>query len=130
MHICGFHKFEFQFLVFSCNFAACLQDTILLFCQKTSGRLFLIFFALFSKLIFNFTYFVIQVKENLHASILARLTDENKYICRFHASFSVLKAVSTTRLLLKNSCCESFKIIFQVQVIPFSPTFMQKKSSF
>ena len=129
MHICGFHKFEFQFLVFSCNFA-CLQDNILLFCQKTSGRLFLIFLALFSKLIFNFTYFVIQVKENLYASILARLIDENKYICRFHASFSVLRAVSTTRRLMKNSCCESFNIIFEAQVMPFLPHFYAKQKLF
>ena len=100
------------------------------FVRKPLGDCFWIFFSLFSQLIFNFIRFVIQVKENLHGYILARLIDENKYICRFHASFSVLKAVSTTRLLMKNSCCESFKIIFQAQVIPFSPTFMQKKSSF
>ena len=100
------------------------------FVRKPLGDCFWIFFSLFSQLIFNFIRFVIQVKENLYAYILARLIDENKYICRFHASFSVLKAVSTTRFLMKNSCCKSFKITFQAQVIPFSRTFMQKKSSF
>ena len=40
MYMCGFHKFEWRVWVFS-KFAAYLQDTILPFCQKTSGGLFL-----------------------------------------------------------------------------------------
>ena len=48
MHMCGFHKFEQRVWVFS-KFAAYLQDTILPFCQKTSGGLFLnILFIVFT----------------------------------------------------------------------------------
>ena len=48
------------------------------FVRKPQRDCFLIFFSLFSQLIFNFIRFVIQVKENLYAYILARLIDENK----------------------------------------------------
>ena len=41
MHMCGFHKFEQQIWVSSCKFATYLLDTILTFCQKSSGGLFL-----------------------------------------------------------------------------------------
>ena len=100
------------------------------FVRKPQRDCFWIFFSLFSQLIFNFIRFVIQVKENLYAYILARLIDENKYICRFHASFSILRVVSTTRRLTKNSCCESFKIIFEDQVMPFPPHFYAKQKLF
>ena len=39
MHKCGFHKFKLQVWTFPCKFAAYLQDTILPFCQITSGGL-------------------------------------------------------------------------------------------
>ena len=100
------------------------------FVRKPLGDFFWMFFWLFSQLIFNFIRFVIQVKENLYAYILARLIDENKYICRFDASFSVLRAVSTTRRLMKNSCFESFNIIFEAQVMPFPPHFYVKQKLF
>ena len=100
------------------------------FVRKPLGDCFWIFFSLFSQLIFNFIRFVIQVKENLYAYILARLIDENKYICRFHVSFSVLRAVSTTRRFMKNSCFESFNIIFEAQVMPFPPHFYVKQKLF
>ena len=100
------------------------------FVRKPLGDCFWIFFSLFSQLIFNFISFVIQVKENLYAYILARLIDENKYIYRFHASFSVLWAVSTTRRLMKNSYCESFNLIFEAQVLPFPPHFYAKQKLF
>ena len=83
------------------------------FVRKPLGYCFWIFFSLFSQLIFNFIRFVIQVKENLYAYILPRLIDENKYIYKFYASLSVLSAVSITKRLMKNSCCESFSIIFE-----------------
>ena len=70
------------------------------FVRKPLGDCSWIFFSLFSQLIFIFICFVIQVKENVYAYILARLIDENKLIGRFHASFSVLRAVSTTRRLM------------------------------
>ena len=60
-----------------------------------------IFFTLFSQLIFNFTRFVIQVKENLYAYNLASLTNENKYICRFDASFFVLRPLAPRDALWK-----------------------------
>ena len=41
IHMCCFHKFEKQVWVFSCKFAVYLNDTVLPFCQKTSGGLFL-----------------------------------------------------------------------------------------
>ena len=48
MHMCGFHKFKQQVRVLR-KFAAYLQETILLFCQKTSGGLFLdILFIVFT----------------------------------------------------------------------------------
>ena len=125
-HMCGFHKFELQVWVFSCKFAAYLQDTFCYFVRKPLGDSLWIFFTLFSQLIFNFTCFVIQVKENLYAYNLASLTDENRYICRFDASFFVLRAVSTTRRLMKNSCCESFNIIFETQVMPFPASLLFK----
>ena len=100
------------------------------FVRKPLEDCFWILFSLFSQLIFYFIRFVIQVKENRYAYILARLIDENKYIYRFHASFSVLRAVSTTRRLLKNSCCESFNIIFEAQVMPFPPHFYVKQKLF
>ena len=100
------------------------------FVRKTLGDCFLIFFSLFSQLISNFIRFVIQVKENSYAYILARLIDENKYICRFYASFSVLRAVITTSRLMKNNCCESFNIIFEAQVMPFPPHFYAKQKLF
>ena len=100
------------------------------FVRKPLGVCFWIFFSLFSQLIFNSIRFVIQVKENLYAYILARLLDENKYICRFHASFSVLRALSTVRCLMKSSCCESFNIIFEAQVMPFPPVFYVKQKLF
>ena len=54
MYMCGFHKFEQQVWVFSCKFTAYLRDTILPFCQKTSGGLFLnILFIEFAYLPFN-----------------------------------------------------------------------------
>ena len=124
--MCGFHKFKLQVWMFSYKCLAYLQDTFFPFCQETSGGLFLNI-----HLIFNFIRFVIQVKENLYAYTLARLIDENKYIYRFHASFSVLRAVSTTIHLTKNSCCEIFSIIFEILVMPFSPDFYAKqKNSF
>ena len=83
------------------------------FVRKPLGYCFWIFFSLFSQLIFNFIRLVIQVKENLYAYILPRLIDENKYIYRFHTSFSVLRAVSITKRLMKNRCCESFNRIFE-----------------
>ena len=61
---------------------------------------------------------------------LARLVDENKCVYRFHASFSVLRAVSTTRRIMKNSCCESFNIIFEARVMPFPPHFYAKQKLF
>ena len=66
----------------------------------------------------------------MSAYILAGLIDENKYIYRFHASFSVLRVHSTTRRLMKNSCCEIFNIIFEAQVIPFPPHFYAKQKLF
>ena len=66
----------------------------------------------------------------MSAYILAGLIDENKYIYRFHASFSVLRAVSTTRRIMKNSCCESFNIIFEARVMPFPPHFYAKQKLF
>ena len=66
----------------------------------------------------------------MSAYILAGLIDENKYIYRFHVSFSVLRAVSTTRHLRKNSCCESFNIIFEGQVMPVPPHFYAKQKLF
>ena len=80
--------------------------------------------------IFYFIRFVIQVKENLHTYILARQIDVNKYICRFQASFSVLRTVSTARRLMKNSCCESFNIIFEAQFMLFPPHFYGKQKLF
>ena len=100
------------------------------FVRKPLGDCFWIFFSLFSQLIFNFIRFVIQIKENLCAYILARLIDENKHICRFHASFSVLRAVSTTRCLMKYGCFESFNIIFEAQVMPFPPHLYVKQKLF
>ena len=85
---------------------------------------------MFSQLISNFIHFVIQVKENSYAYILAKLIDENKYICRFYVSFSVLRAVITTSRLMKNNCCESFNIIFEAQVMPFLPHFYAKQKLF
>ena len=96
------------------------------FVRKPLGDCFWIFFLLFSQLIFNFFPFVIQVNNNSYVHILAGLIDENKFIYRFHASFSVSRAVSTTRRLMKNSCCESFNIIFEVQVMLFPPHFYAK----
>ena len=98
--------------------------------RKPLGDCFWIFFSLFSQLIFNFISFVIQVKTNLYAYILARLIDENKFIYRFHASFSVSRAVSTTRRLMENGCCESFNIIFEAQVMPFPLHFYAKQKLF
>ena len=118
---------------FGCSPVNLLHIFMIPFChfvRKPLGGCFWIFFSLFPQLIFNFICFVIQVKENLYAYILTRLIDENKYICRFHASFSVLRAVSTTRRLLKNSCCESFNIIFEAQVMPFPPHFYAKQKLF
>ena len=66
----------------------------------------------------------------MSACILAGLIDENQYIYRFHASFSVLRAVSTTRRIMKNSCCESFNIIFEALVMPFPPHFYAKEKLF
>ena len=109
IHKCGFHRFKLQVLVFSCKFAAYLQHTILPLCQKTSRGL---------------------IKENLYTYILARMIDENIYICRFHASFSVLRAVSTMIRLTKNSCCESFSIIFEALVMPFPPHVYAKQKLF
>ena len=98
--------------------------------RKPLGDCFWIFFSLFLQLIFNFIPFVIQVKKNLYAYILARLIDENKFIYRFHASFSVSRAVSTTRRLMENGCCESFNIIFEAQVMPFPLHFYAKQKLF
>ena len=100
------------------------------FVRKPLGDFFWMFFWLFSQLIFNFIRFVIQAKETLYAYILARLIDENKYICRFHASLSVWRAVSTTRHLMKNSCCGSFNIIFEAQFMPFPLHFYAKQKLF
>ena len=94
------------------------------FVRKPLGDCFWIF------VISNFTRFVIQVKQNLHAYIVARLIDENKYIYRFHASFSALRVHSTTKRLMKNSCCEIFNIIFEAQVMPFPPHFYAKQKLF
>ena len=44
--------------------------------------------------------------------------------------FLFLRAVSTTRRLMKNSCCESFNIIFEAQVMPFPPHFYAKQKLF
>ena len=56
--------------------------------------------------------------------------DENKYIYRFHASFSILRAVSITRRIMKNSCCESFNIIFEARVMPVPHHFYAKQKLF
>ena len=66
----------------------------------------------------------------MSAYILAGLIDENKYIYIFHASFSVLSAVSTTRRIMKNSCCQSFSITFEAQTMPFPPHFYAKQKLF
>ena len=123
--MCGFHKFKLQVWMFSYKCLAYLQDTFFPFCQETSGGLFLNI-----HLIFNFIRFVIQVKENLYAYILPRLIDENKYIYKFYASLSVLSAVSITKRLMKNSCCESFSIIFEAQFMPFPPHIYAKQKLF
>ena len=66
----------------------------------------------------------------MYVYILARLTDGNKFIYRFHASFSVSRAVSTKSRLMENGCCESFNIIFEAQVMPFQLHFYAKQKLF
>ena len=119
MHMCCFHKFEKQVWCFLVNLLYIWMIPFCHFVRKPPADFFWMFFWLFSQLILNFIRFVIQVKETLYAYILARLIDENKYICRFHATFSVWRAVSTPRDFMKNSCCESFNIIFEAQVMHF-----------
>ena len=130
MHMCGFHKSELQVWVFSCKFAAYLQDTICHFIRKPLGDCFWIFFSLFSQLIFNFIRFVIQVKENLYAYILARLTDEKNIFTDFMPHVLLLRAVRTTGRLMKNSWCESFNIIFEALVMTSPPHFHAKQKLF
>ena len=119
---------------FGCSPVNLLYTCRIPFCHfllKPLVDCFWIFSSLFSLLIFNLIRLVIQVKEDLYAYILARLIDEYKYICIFHASFSGLRAVSTTKRLMKNSCCETFNIISEAQVMPFPSThFCKTKALF
>ena len=71
MHMCGFYKFEEQVWVFSCKFAAYLQDTILPFSPKTSGGLFL-----------NILFFVKQklFLRNYSISFMFAFQEHQKYI--------------------------------------------------
>ena len=66
----------------------------------------------------------------MYVYILARLIDGNKFIYRFHASFSVSRAVSTKSRLMENGSCESFNIIFEAQVMPFPLHFYAKQKLF
>ena len=66
----------------------------------------------------------------MYVYILARLIDGNKLIYRFHASFSVSRAVSTKSRLMENGSCESFNIIFEAQVMPFPLHFYAKQKLF
>ena len=65
-----------------CSPVNLLHSSIIPFCHL-SENFWGTVFSLFSQLTFNFICFVIDVKDNWYAYILARLIDENKYMILF-----------------------------------------------